>query len=104
MMKERVEAGDARPRMSVLSRKLWPDFIFTRAPPEPADRTEEIPEKVGDEGFGADWRRSLYPCRLLGVEIVLRPFDQYWRKTPKVKRLVFKVISDESTRLAAQNR
>ena len=28
-------------------------------------------------------------------------FDQYWRKTPSVKRLVFKVIPDETTRLAA---
>ena len=36
-----------------------------------------------------------------GVELVLEAFDDYWRKTPNVKRLVMKVIPDESTRLAA---
>jgi peptide/nickel transport system substrate-binding protein len=35
------------------------------------------------------------------VELVLEAFDQYWRKTPSVKRLVFKVIPEEATRLAA---
>src|SRR6202043_3511558 len=39
-----------------------------------------------------------------GVELVLEAFDQYWRKAPNVKRLVFKVIPDESTRLAALKR
>ena len=36
-----------------------------------------------------------------GVELVLEAFERYWRKKPAVKRLVFKVIPDESTRLAA---
>jgi peptide/nickel transport system substrate-binding protein len=35
---------------------------------------------------------------------VLEAFDQYWRKTPNVKRLVFRVIPDEATRLAALKR
>ena len=39
-----------------------------------------------------------------GVELVMEAFDGYWRKTPSVKRLVFKVITDESTRLAALKR
>ena len=34
----------------------------------------------------------------------MEAFDGYWRKTPSVKRLVFKVIPDESTRLAALKR
>jgi peptide/nickel transport system substrate-binding protein len=33
--------------------------------------------------------------------LVLEAFDQYWRKTPSVKRIVLRVIPDESTRLAA---
>ena len=64
-------------------------------------------EKVGDEGFkkapvGAGPYKfvSFTP----GVELVLEAFDQYWRKTPNVKRLVFKVIPDEATRLAALKR
>jgi peptide/nickel transport system substrate-binding protein len=39
-----------------------------------------------------------------GVELVMEAFDGYWRKTPNVKRFVFKVINDESTRLAALKR
>src|SRR5712675_1342213 len=39
-----------------------------------------------------------------GVELVFDAFDQYWRKAPSVKRLVFKVIPDEATRLAALKR
>jgi peptide/nickel transport system substrate-binding protein len=36
-----------------------------------------------------------------GVERVLEANESYWRKTPSVKRLVFRMIPDEATRLAA---
>src|ERR1700736_2060649 len=39
-----------------------------------------------------------------GVELVFEAFDQYWRKMPSVKRLVMRMIPDESTRLAALKR
>jgi peptide/nickel transport system substrate-binding protein len=35
---------------------------------------------------------------------VLEAFDQYWRKTPHVKRLVLRVIPDHTTRVAALKR
>ena len=64
-------------------------------------------EKVGDDGFkkapiGAGPYKfvSFKP----GVELVLEAFEQYWRKTPSVKRLVLRVIPDEATRLAALKR
>ena len=64
-------------------------------------------EKVGDDGFkkapiGAGPYKfvSFTP----GVELVLEAFERYWRKTPSVKRIVMKVIPDESTRLAALKR
>jgi peptide/nickel transport system substrate-binding protein len=64
-------------------------------------------ERVGDEGFkkapiGAGPYKfvSFNP----GVELVMEAHEGYWRKTPSVKRLVFKVIPDESTRLAALKR
>jgi peptide/nickel transport system substrate-binding protein len=64
-------------------------------------------EKVGDDGFkkapiGAGPYRfvSFTP----GVELVLEAYEQYWRKTPSVKRLVFRVVPDESTRLAMLKR
>src|SRR5438094_556375 len=40
----------------------------------------------------------------LSYELVLEANEQYWRKTPSVKRLVFKSIPDESTRLAMLKR
>ena len=64
-------------------------------------------EKVGDDGFkkapvGAGPYRfvSFTP----GVELVLEAYEQYWRKTPSVKRLIFKSVPDESTRLAMLKR
>jgi peptide/nickel transport system substrate-binding protein len=64
-------------------------------------------EKVGEDGFkkapiGAGPYRfvSFTP----GVELVLEAFDGYWRKPPSVKRLVFKVVPDDTTRVAALKR
>src|SRR5215472_1217827 len=87
----------------------WPDFMtfYTSASGANWIVPKKYVEKVGDEGFkkapiGAGPYKfvSFTP----GVEVVLEAFDQYWRKTPTVKRLVFKVIPDESTRLAALKR
>jgi peptide/nickel transport system substrate-binding protein len=64
-------------------------------------------ESVGDEGLkrapiGAGPYKfvSFSP----GVELVLAAFDGYWRHVPSVKNLVFRVIPDETTRLAALKR
>ena len=62
---------------------------------------------MGDEGFkrapiGAGPYKfvSFSP----GVGLVLAAFDGYWRHVPSVKNLVFRVIPDETTRLAALKR
>ena len=64
-------------------------------------------EKVGEDGFkkapvGAGPYKfvSFTP----GVELVLEAFEQYWRKPPSVKRLVFRSVPDDSTRVAALKR
>jgi peptide/nickel transport system substrate-binding protein len=64
-------------------------------------------EQVGEDGFkkapvGAGPYKfvSFTP----GVELTLEAFDGYWRKTPNVKRLIFKSIPEEATRLAALKR
>src|SRR5438132_4694059 len=85
----------------------WPDFMtFYGTPATGAGWIvpKKYVEKVGDEGctkhpIGAGPYKfvSFNP----GVELVLEAFDGYWRKTPAVKRIVMKVIPDESTRLAA---
>src|SRR5207247_1532452 len=39
-----------------------------------------------------------------GIQLVLDAYDGYWRKVPSVKRLVFKSVPDESTRLVMLKR
>jgi peptide/nickel transport system substrate-binding protein len=84
----------------------WPDFLMFYGTATGAGWIvpKKYVEKVGDEGFkkapvGAGPYRfvSFTP----GVELVLEAFDGYWRKMPAVKRLVLRVIPEESTRLAA---
>ncbi len=74
----------------------WPDFMTFYASATGAGWIvpKKYVEKVGDEGFkkapiGAGPYKfvSFTP----GVELALEAFDGYWRKTPSVKRLVFKV-------------
>ena len=111
MIKDRmavVEAPDPG-RVRFRLKQPWPDFLtfYSSATGAGWIVPKKYVEKVGDEGFkkapvGAGPYKfvSFTP----GVELVLEAFDQYWRKTPSVKRLVFRVISDESTRLAALKR
>ena len=111
-LKQRVSAVDVIDPRHVRFRlkEPWPDFMtFYGTPATGAGWI--VPKKyvqaVGDDGFkkapiGAGPYRfvSFTP----GVELVLEAFDQYWRRVPHVKRLVFKVIPDEVTRLAALKR
>jgi peptide/nickel transport system substrate-binding protein len=65
---------------------------------------KKVVEAVGDEGFKRN-PVGAGPYKFVsftpGVELVLEAFEGYWRKTPSVKRLVFRSIPEESTRLAA---
>ena len=110
-LKERV-AGIETPdpqRVRIRLKQPWPDFLtfYTNATGAGWIVPRKYVEKVGDEGFkkapvGAGPYKfvSFTP----GVELVLEAFEQYWRKSPSVKRLVLRVIPDESTRLAALKR
>src|SRR3989454_8112363 len=102
---ETPDGGRVRFRL----RQPWPDFMtfYANATGSAWIVPQQYIETVGDEGFkkaplGAGPYKfiSFTP----GVELVLEAFDQYWRKPPSVKRLVFKVIPDEATRLAALKR
>jgi peptide/nickel transport system substrate-binding protein len=111
LLKQRVAAVETPDPQHLRFRlkEPWPDFLTFYAGVSGAAWI--VPRKyvaqVGDEGFkkapvGAGPYRfvSFTP----GVELVLEAFDGYWRQTPKVKRLVMKVIPDEATRLAALKR
>jgi peptide/nickel transport system substrate-binding protein len=108
LMKDRVaviETPDPR-RVRFKLKAPWPDFLTFYSTASGAGWVvpKKYVEEVGDDRFrkhpiGAGPYKfvSFNP----GVELVLEAFDGYWRKTPAVKRIVMKVIQDESTRLAA---
>ena len=111
LMKGRVAAIETPDATHVRFRLKtpWPDFLTFYATATGAGWIvpKKYVEKVGPDGFkkapiGAGPYKfvSFTP----GVEMVLEAFDQYWRKTPSVKRIVFKVIPEETTRLAALQR
>jgi len=84
----------------------WPDFLTFYATPATGAAwivPKKYVEKVGDEGFkkapiGAG------PYKLVsvtpGIELVFEAHDRYWRKAPAIKRLVWKVVPEDLTRLA----
>ena len=110
-LKERVAGVDIHDphRLTIRLNEPWPDFLTFYAAASGAGWI--VPKKylqqVGDDGFkkapvGAGPYKfvSFTP----GVELVCEAFERYWRKVPAIKRLVFKVIPDEATRLAALQR
>jgi peptide/nickel transport system substrate-binding protein len=103
-----IETPDAR-HVRFRLKEAWPDFItyYIGATGAGWIVPKKYVEQVGDEGYkkapiGAGPYKfvSFTP----GQELVLEAFEGYWRKTPNVRRLVFRVIPDESTRLAALKR
>jgi peptide/nickel transport system substrate-binding protein len=111
LMKQQVaaiEVADQRHIRFKLHRP-WPDFLsfYSSATGAGWIVPKAYVEKVGDAGFrkhpiGAG------PYKFIsynpGVELVLEAFDGYWRKSPAVKRIVMRMIPEESTRLAALKR
>jgi peptide/nickel transport system substrate-binding protein len=105
----KVEVVDPH-RVRFTLKQAWPDFLAFYATPATGAAwivPKKYVEQVGDEGFkkapvGAGPYKfvSFKP----GVELVLEAHEQYWRKTPTLKTLVFRTIPDESTRLAALKR
>src|SRR5215813_9262068 len=109
LLKERVREVEikGRDRVSFHLKEPWPDFMTfygTSATGAAWVVPKKYVEKVGDDGFlkapiGAGPYRvvSFQP----GVSLVMEAFEGYWRKTPSVKRLVFRSMADETTRAAA---
>jgi len=111
LMKERVAAVETPDERTVrfVLKKPWPDFLtfYSSATGAGWIVPKKYVQEVGEDGFkkapiGAGPYKfvSFTP----GVELVFEAFDGYWRKTPAVKRLVLKVVPEESTRLAALKR
>lgn len=108
VLKERVasvETPDPR-TVKITLHKPWPDFLTFYGVASAAAWVlpKKYLESVGDDGFkkkpiGAG------PYRLVtfrpGNEFIYEASEHYWRKTPNVKTLRFKIIPDSATRLAA---
>ncbi len=112
IMKARVAAVEIVDPLRVRFRlkRPWADFMTFFGTPATGAAwivPKKYLEKVGDEGFkkapvGAGPYKfvSFAP----GIELLLEANEQYWRKAPSVKRLVFKSVPDEATRLAMLKR
>jgi peptide/nickel transport system substrate-binding protein len=97
-------------RVRIRLKQPWPDFMtFYGSPATGAAWVvpKKYVEKVGEDGFkrapvGAGPYRfvSFTP----GVELVLEANENYWRKTPSVKRLILRSVPDDTTRLAMLKR
>src|SRR5262249_39198210 len=108
MLHERVKSVDVVDpyRVRFVLHTPWPDFLAFYATPAAGaawiGRKKYI-EKGGEAGFPRQ-PVGLGPYRFVrmtpGQELVLEANEQYWRKKPSVKRLVFKGVPDRSTRLA----
>jgi peptide/nickel transport system substrate-binding protein len=88
----------------------WPDFMAyygTLASSAGWITPKKYFEKVGADGF-VKHPIGLGPYKFVsqtpGVELVLEANEQYWRKVPSVKRLVFKSVPEATTRLAMLKR
>jgi peptide/nickel transport system substrate-binding protein len=100
-----IEVTDPR-HVTFRLKEPWPDFLtfYSSASGAGWIVPKKYVEKVGDDGYkkapiGAGPYKfvSFTP----GVELVFEAFDGYWRKPPAVRKLVFRVIPEETTRLAA---
>jgi ABC-type transport system substrate-binding protein len=104
-----VEIVDAQ-RIRFRMKQPWPDFMTFYATPATSAAwivPKKYMERVGEDAFkkapvGAGPYRfvSFNP----GVELVVEAYEGYWRKTPAVKRLVFRSVPDEATRMVTVKR
>jgi peptide/nickel transport system substrate-binding protein len=88
----------------------WPDFMTfyaTTATTAGWIVPKRYTEKIGNDAF-KQHPVGLGPYRVVrydpGIELVFEAYPDYWRKTPAVKRLVFKMVPEATTRLAMLKR
>src|SRR5262249_2511272 len=111
VLKDRVVAVETLETRQVRFKlkQPWPDFLtfYVEATGAGWIVPKKYVERVGEEGYKKA-PVAAGPYRFVsftpGLELTLEAVGQYWRKTPSVKRLVFRPIPDEATRLVALKR
>ena len=88
----------------------WPDFMTfygTLATSAAWIAPKKYMDQVGLDGFKKH-PVGLGPYKFVshtpGVELIMEAHEGYWRKTPSVKRLVYKSVPEATTRLAMLKR
>jgi peptide/nickel transport system substrate-binding protein len=97
-------------RVRFVLHEPWPDFMTfygTMVSGAGWVVPKKYVERVGDDGF----KRApvgLGPYKFVshtpGVELVMEANEDYWRKVPSVKRLVYKSVLESTTRMAMLKR
>jgi len=107
-VKEVTTPGPYRVRFQL--HEPWPDFMTfygTLVSGAAWVVPKKYVEQVGDDGFRKH-PVGLGPYKFVshtpGVDLVMEANESYWRKTPHVKRLVFKMVPEATTRLAMLKR
>jgi peptide/nickel transport system substrate-binding protein len=107
-VREVVVAGPYRVRFVL--HEPWPDFMtFYGSLVSGASWIvpRKYVEQVGNDAFKKQ-PVGLGPYKFVsntpGIELVMEAFEGYWRKTPAVKRLVFKSVPESTTRMAMLKR
>jgi peptide/nickel transport system substrate-binding protein len=100
-----VEVIDAH-RVRFVLHTPWPDFLTVYSALASGVGwvvPKQYLGQVGDEGF-QQRPIGLGPYRFVradpGVGLVLEAYEQYWRKTPAIHRLIIKSVPEATTRLA----
>jgi peptide/nickel transport system substrate-binding protein len=108
LLRERVKAVEVidAHRVRFVLHDPWPDFLTFYATPATGAAwivPKTYLERVGEDGFKRH-PVGLGPYRFArfdpGVELVIEANERYWRKTPSIKRVIFKGVPERPTRLA----
>jgi peptide/nickel transport system substrate-binding protein len=108
LLQERVKAVEIVDphRVRFVLHTPWPDFLTFYASLA-TGAAWVVPKKYIEQGGEDGFKRhpvGLGPYRFVrmdpGVELVLEANEQYWRKKPSIKRLIFKGVPERTTRLA----
>jgi peptide/nickel transport system substrate-binding protein len=111
-LKERVRAVEVidPERVRFVLKQPWPDFLAfygTLATGAGWIVPRKYIERVGDAGFKAA-PIGAGPYKFVsftpGVDVTFEAYEKYWRKVPNVKRIVIKMVPEETTRLAMLKR
>jgi peptide/nickel transport system substrate-binding protein len=107
-VREVVVVGPARVRFVL--HEPWPDFITFYGSLVSGSGwvvPKKYIEQVGNDGFKRQ-PVGLGPYKFVsstpGVDLVMEANEQYWRKVPSVKRLVYKSVPESTTRMAMLKR